>query len=65
MDPDSIFQSRDRTCRLEEVFSAKKLIKPGGRSLSKRNSSGNWSRDELTWRVRALPPSPLLFTPLW
>jgi hypothetical protein len=53
MDPDSIFQSRDRTCRLEEVFSAKKVVKPGQRDLSKRKSSGNWTRDQLTWRVRA------------
>jgi|AntRauMFilla1563_2_1112583.scaffolds.fasta_scaffold334287_1 hypothetical protein len=47
-----------KTCSLEEVFAIPRQRKvdpappnaKGGRNLSKRNSSGNWMEDRLTWK---------------
>ena len=56
MDPDEIFKWEGKTCSLEEVFArggSRKLEEPqhpNKRNLSKRNSSGNWGEDRLTWK---------------
>ena len=42
LDPDRIF-GEVTTCNLEEIFKMKKS------KYKKRASSGNWTKDELTW----------------
>ncbi|KAK3248294.1 hypothetical protein CYMTET_42236 [Cymbomonas tetramitiformis] len=47
VDPDEIFQWEGKTCSLEEVFEGQEKKK---KSMTRRNSSGNWVEDRLTWK---------------
>ncbi|KAK9836349.1 hypothetical protein WJX81_007690 [Elliptochloris bilobata] len=50
VDPDEIFQQRQKTCPLDEVFGHAGKPTAGKRDLTRRNSSGNWIEDRVTWK---------------
>lgn len=48
VDPDEVFQQHAKTCSLDQVFANSR--KNGRRDFNKRNSSGNWIEDRVTWK---------------
>lgn len=48
VDPDEVFQQHAKTCSLDQVFANSR--KNGKRDFNKRNSSGNWIEDRVTWK---------------
>ena len=60
VDPDVIFQSHPDSCNLHDVFGAALSQRGAGR----RNSSGNWTKDELSAKAsRRRSHSPLCLLP--
>ncbi|KAK9798147.1 hypothetical protein WJX73_008828 [Symbiochloris irregularis] len=51
IDPDEVFQQRQRTCALDDMFSAPVRPQPGKRDLKeRRTSTSNWIEDRVTWQ---------------